>query len=195
MAAVSEILVYLIQTALTLYLLAMLLRFLLQLVRADFYNPISQFLVKITNPLLLPLRRILPGYGGLDLASLLLAVLLQLLGIIVLLALYGYGPPPIAPLLLWSFLGVLGLLVNIYFFALLALIILSWIAPHSHNPAVHLLQQITEPVMAPFRRVLPPMGGLDFSPILVFILINVIQIALRHMAGAVGLPAQLVIGL
>lgn len=195
MSAGAEILIYLVQTALTLYMLAMLLRFLLQLVRADFYNPISQFLVKATNPLVLPLRRVVPGFGGLDIASLLLTIVLQLLGIVLVLVLLGVGMPPVMLLLLWSALGVVGLLVNIYFFALLATIILSWVAPGSQNPAVFLLHQITEPVMAPFRKMLPPMGGLDLSPILLFIAINVVQIALRHMAASVGLPAQLVIGL
>ena len=195
MGAVNEIFIYLIQTALTLYMIAMLLRFLLQVVRADFYNPISQFLVKVTNPLVIPLRRIIPGFGGIDLASLLLTLLLQAVAIVVLMALYGLGMPNIGLLLLWAVLGVVGLLVNIYFFALLATIILSWIAPGSGNPAVHLLYQITEPVMAPFRKLLPPMGGMDFSPILVFILINVLQIALRHMATGVGLHPALVIGL
>lgn len=195
MGAFNEIFIYLVQTALTLYMLAMLLRFLLQLVRADFYNPISQFLVKVTNPLVIPLRKVIPGIGGLDLASLLLALLLQMLSIIVLMALYGLGLPNPVLLLLWSALGLVGLLVNIYFFALLAMIILSWLAPGSGNPAVFLLYQITEPVMAPFRKLLPAMGGMDFSPILVFILINVIQIALRHMATGVGLHPALVIGL
>jgi YggT family protein len=195
MTAFAEIAVYIIQTAITLYMLAMLLRFLLQLVRADFYNPICQFLVKITNPLVLPVRRIVPGYGGLDFSSLLLTIVLQLVGILALLWLFGAGVPPIGSLLLWSVLGVVGLLVNIYFFALLAMIILSWVAPGSPNPAVMLLHQITEPVMAPLRKVLPPMGGLDFSPILVFILINIIQIALRHMAQGAGLPSALVIGI
>ncbi|MDX1735034.1 MAG: YggT family protein [Halioglobus sp.] len=195
MTATAEILIYLVQTALSLYMLAMLLRFLLQLVRADFYNPVSQFLVKVTNPVLLPLRRIIPGYAGLDLASLLLTVALQVLGIYILL--YLFGAPAQSPglVILWSLLGVVGLLVNIYFFALLAMIIISWIAPGSHNPALVLLHQITEPVMAPFRKALPPMGGLDFSPILLFVLINIIQIALRHMAASVGLPTQLVIGI
>ncbi len=195
MTAFSEISGYLVQTLLSLYLLAMLLRFLLQLVRADFYNPISQFLVKITNPLVVPLRRVLPGLAGMDLASLLLSVLLQLAGIATLLLLNGLGLPNVGLLLVWSVLGVLGLLVNVYFFAILAMIILSWVAPGSRHPAVYLLYQITEPVMAPFRRALPPMGGLDLSPILVFILINVIQIALRHMAAGVGLHPALVIGL
>ena len=195
MNALNEIFIYLLQTLLSLYLLAMLLRFLLQLVRADFYNPICQFLVKVTNPLVIPLRRVVPGLGGIDLSSLLLSILIQLAGIVILILLYGAPLPGVVLLLLWSALGVIGLLVNIYFFALLAMIILSWVAPGSNHPAIYLLHQITEPVMAPFRKALPPMGGMDFSPILVFILINVIQIALRHMAAGVGLPTALVIGL
>ena len=195
MNALNEIFGYLIQTLLSLYLIAMLLRFLLQLVRADFYNPISQFLVKVTNPVLVPLRRVIPGVGGIDVSSLLLALLLQALGIIALLLLNGLALPNPLILLVWSVLGVVGLLVNIYFFALLAMIILSWVAAGSQHPAIYLLYQITEPVMAPFRKALPAMGGLDFSPILVFILINVIQIALRHMAAGVGLHPALVIGL
>jgi YggT family protein len=195
MSASSEILGYLVQTLLSLYLLTMLLRFVLQLVRADFYNPICQFLVKVTNPLVLPLRRVLPGFAGLDMASLILALLLQLAGIVALLLINGLGLPNILLLLVWSVIGLVGLLVNIYFFALLAMIILSWVAPGSKHPAIYLLHQITEPVMAPVRKVLPAMGGMDFSPILVFILINVIQIALRHMAAGVGLHPALVIGL
>ncbi len=195
MTALNEIFAYLLQTFLSLYLVAMLLRFLLQLVRADFYNPISQFLVKITNPLIVPLRRLIPGFAGMDIASLVLAVALQLAGIVVLLMMHGLGLPGIVQLLLWSMLGVISLLVNIYFFALLAMIILSWVAPGSRHPAIYLLHQITEPVMAPVRNLLPPMGGLDLSPILVFILINVIQIVLRNMASSIGLHPALVIGL
>ncbi|MBA6413562.1 YggT family protein [Parahaliea sp. F7430] len=195
MNAFSDILGYLLQTAISLYLLAMLLRLVLQLVRADFYNPISQFLVKITNPLVLPLRRVLPNVARLDLASLSLALLLQILAIASILLLNGLPLPNPFVLIVWGFIGLLSLLVNIYFFALLAVIILSWIAPNSNSPALLLLHQITEPVMAPFRKMLPPMGGMDFSPIIVFILINVIQIALRHMAVGAGLHPALVIGL
>ena len=195
MGALSEISGYLIQTFLSLYLLAMLLRFLLQVVKADFYNPISQFMVKVTNPLVIPLRKIIPGYGGLDIATLLLALVLQGAGIVAIMLLNGMGLPSPVLLPIWAALGVLGLMVNIYFFALLAMIILSWIAPGSRHPAIFLLHQITEPVMAPVRKILPAMGGLDFSPILVFILINVVQIALRHMAAGVGLHPALVIGL
>ena len=191
----NEILVYLVQTALTLYLLAVLLRFLLQLVRADFYNPISQFLVKATNPLVIPLRKIIPSVGGMDLSSLVLAVVLQMAGIAFLLVLFDISLPNPGLLIAWSVLGIVGLLVNIYFFALLAMIILSWVAPGGTNPALYLLYQLTEPVMAPFRKVLPPMGGLDLSPILVFILINIINIILRNLAAGIGLHTGLVIGL
>lgn len=195
MNAMNDILSYLVQTAISLYLLAMVLRFLLQLVRADFYNPISQFLVKATNPLVVPLRRVLPGFGGIDLSSLVLALLIQSLGIIFILFLKT-GTVILHPvILLWAFLALLGLVVNIYFFALLAVIILSWVAPGSNNPALYLLYQITEPVMAPFRKMLPPMGGMDFSPILVFILINVVKIALGHMAAGVGMPMGVALGL
>ena len=195
MGAVNEILGYLAQTFFSIYLFAMLLRFLLQLVRADFYNPICQFLVKITNPVVLPARRLIPSVGGLDLASLVLAVLLQMAAIAVILLINGIAFPNPLIGLTWAALGVVGLLVNIYFFALLGMIILSWVAPGSNNPAIYLLHQITEPVMAPLRKVLPTMGGLDFSPILVFILINIIQIALRHMAAGVRLHTALVIGI
>jgi YggT family protein len=195
MGAISEILGYLLQTFLSLYLLAMLLRFLLQMVRADFYNPISQFMVKITNPLVLPARRVIPGAGGYDLATLLLVLVLQMLGITALLLLNNLPIPNLLLLLVWALLGVVGLLVNVYFFALLAMIILSWVAPGSRHPAILLVLQLTEPVMAPVRRLLPPMGGLDLSPIALFILINIVQIALRHAALNVGLHPALVIGL
>ena len=195
MGALTDISAYLIQTVLSLYLLAMLLRFLLQLVKADFYNPISQFLVKITSPLVVPVRKIVPGFGGLDLATLLLSLALQIVAIAAVLMLNGFALPNPLQLLLWGVLGLVGLLVNIYFFALLAMIILSWVAPGSSHPAVYLLHQITEPVMAPVRKIVPPLGGLDFSPIVVFILINIIQIALGHMAAAIQLPSGLAIGL
>jgi YggT family protein len=184
MSAINEIFGYLIQTFLGLYLIAMVLRFLLQVVRADFYNPICQFLVKITNPLVIPMRRLVPSFAGLDLASLLLAFVLQMASIAALVFINFQVLPGLGLLLVGGVLGVVSLVVNIYFFALLAMIILSWVAPGSRHPAIHLLYQITEPVMAPFRKMLPAMGGMDFSPILVFILINVIQIALRHMAAS-----------
>lgn len=186
MSALYAVLIYLVQTLLGLFLIAMLLRFLLQLVRADFYNPISQFIVKLTNPLVLPLRAVIPGYAGIDFASLVLVLFLQMAGIALVFLLSQGAVPPLPSLIIGAVLGVVALLVQFYFFALLAMIILSWVAQGSRHPAILLLYQVTEPVMAPFRKLLPAMGGLDFSPIIVFILINVIQIVIRHMAAAVG---------
>jgi YggT family protein len=195
MGALTEVLAYLLQTVLSLFLLVVMLRFLLQVVRADFYNPISQFLVKVTNPMILPLRKLVPGLWGLDMATLVLLVLVQVAGIAAMLLLNNVALPNPLLLLLWAVIGIAGLVVNFYFFALLATIIISWVAPGSSNPAVYLLRQVTEPVMAPFRRLLPSMGGLDFSPILVFIGINILQILMRHLALSVGLHPALVIGL
>jgi YggT family protein len=187
MAALNDIFVYLVYVFFGLYLLAMLLRFLLQLVRADFYNPISQALVKLTNPLVIQLRRIIPVYAGIDFSSLLLAILLQMLMVALLVLLQTGAILPPLPLLLVGLLGVAAYLVQIYFFAILAMIILSWVAPGSNSPILYLLYQLTEPIMAPFRKVIPPMGGLDLSPILVFVVINVIQIALGHLAFSLGI--------
>ena len=195
MNAIVEIAIYLLQTLLSLFLLAVMLRFLLQLVKADFYNPISQFLVKVTKTLLRPLRTVSPGFGGVDVAAIVLLLLLQLAGIVSIILLVGSSLPNILLLLTWSVLGVLGLLVNFYFFALIGIIIISWVAPGSNHPAILLLLQLTEPVMRPFRSLLPPMGGLDLSPILRFIGINILKIILSNMAQSAGLPPMLVIGL
>jgi YggT family protein len=191
MGAITEVLTYLLQTVLSILLMLVLLRLLLQQARADYRNPISQFVVKVTNPLLKPLQKVVPGLWGV----VVLLLLLQVLAIASILLLGGYGLPNPVLILVWACIGLAGLLVNFYFFAILAMIILSWIAPGSTNPAVYLLYQLTEPVMAPCRRLLPAMGGLDLSPIMVFIGINIIQIFLRHAAAGVGLHPALVIGL
>ena len=191
----SEIGHLLIQTVFNLYLLAVLLRFLLQLARADFYNPVSQFVVKVTNPLVKPLRRVIPGVMGLDLASLLLALLVQMAALALICLMLLGGLPNLLLLLIWSVIAVMAMVVNIYFIAILVSIVLSWVAGGSYNPMVVLIHQLTEPVMAPFRKLLPPLGGLDLSPILVFLAINVVQIVLRHLAASVGRPLQLVLGL
>jgi YggT family protein len=195
MGAFTEVLDYLLQILFSTVLVVVLIRLLLQQSRADFYNPVSQFVVKVSNPLLKPLRRIIPGFWGVDMAAVVLLLLVQMLAIVAMLMLNGYAPPNPLLLLVWGILGIAGMLVNFYFFALLARIVLSWVAPGSGNPAIHLIYQLTEPVMAPFRRLLPAMGGLDLSPIFVLISINIIQIFLRHTADSFGLPLGLVIGL
>lgn len=195
MDALNEIAGYLVETAASLYLILIILRGMLQTARADFYNPISQFVVRATNGPLTLLHRVIPNMRRVDPALWLLALLIQAVAISATLLLAGFALPNVLLLLVWSAIGVIGLLVNAYLIAMVIMIVVSWVAPGSRHPAIVLTYQVTEPVMAPVRRMLPDMGGLDFSPILVFIVINIIQIALRHMAAAVGLPLQLVIGI
>lgn len=177
----------LIGTLASLYLAAIVLRFLFQLVRADFYNPVSQAVVKATNPLLMPLRKVIPGVFGFDIASVVLAILFHAV-IIVILGLIN-GVQIFNPLILlaWSSVGILSLVAGIFFWGMLIMIIVSWVAPQSHNPLILLLRQLIDPIMSPFRRILPPMGGLDLSPILAFLSINVVQIIIAAAAGYVAL--------
>ena len=180
--------VYILQTIGSLYLLIVLLRFILQLVRADFYNPVSQFIVRATHPLLKPLRKVIPSVAGLDLASLVLAILVQLVLMALTLMLLGYGLENPLQLLVWSIIGVTALFLKVFFFALIISVILSWVAQGSHNPTAMLINQICEPLLSPIRRILPSMGGLDLSPIVAFLLLNLIDmLVIRNLAVMTGM--------
>ncbi|WP_430460539.1 YggT family protein [Thalassolituus sp. LLYu03] len=195
MSPLSQVGLLLINTVGSLILFIVMLRFLLQLVRADFYNPISQFVVKFTNPLLVPLRRVIPGLGGLDISSLVLAYAVQLLTMAAIILVAGYGVPW-ANLFIWAMVGILSLLLNIYFWGLIVIVIASWIAPNSYNPALILVNQILEPVIRPIRSKMPDLGGLDLSPIVVFLLIQIAEImVLRPLATMTGVPGGLIFGL
>ena len=185
----AKILITSLQIVSTFYMTIVLLRFLLQLARADFYNPISQFVVRATSAPLRPLRRIIPGWGGVDGAALVLAILVQMLTFILILMTLSGGLPAINPLTLltWSVITVLSLIVKIYFWSVIAVVVVSWIAPGSSHPAIQLVSQITEPVMRPVRNVMPSLGGLDLSPIVVFLILNAISLMINEMAMAVGL--------
>jgi len=187
----ADIVITVLQILSTFYLTLVLLRFMLQLARADFYNPISQFVVKATNPPLKPLRRVIPGIGGFDGASIVLALIVQSITFLLIIAALTGGLPAINPLTLlaWSAVTVLGLIIKIYFWSVLAVVIISWVAPTSNHPAIALVVQITEPVMRPVRNVIPSLGGLDLSPIIVFLLLNVATVVVSHMAQAVGLSS------
>ncbi|MBR9869998.1 MAG: YggT family protein [Gammaproteobacteria bacterium] len=185
----ADILITILMIASTFYMSVVLLRFLLQLARADFYNPISQFVVKATNPPLRPLRKIIPGWGGIDGAALVLAILIQAITFFFMLLIYNSGMPSFNPLtlLVWGALNVLSLIVKIYFWSVIAVVVVSWIAPQSGHPAIQLVAQITEPVMRPVRNIMPSMGGLDLSPIIVFLILNVLDVVLNHMKIAAGM--------
>ena len=189
MDQLTQAALYVLQTLGSLYLMIVLLRFILQLVRADFYNPLSQFAVRATQPLLKPLRRIIPSVAGLDMASLVLALLVQLvLMALTLLLAYGTTGNP-AELLIWSLIGITALFINIFFYALIISVILSWVAQGSHNPAAMLVNQLCEPLLMPFRRLLPNLGGLDLSPIFAFMAIKLVDmLVIKNMVQMTGMP-------
>jgi YggT family protein len=196
--AFGEALVLIISSLGSLYLLAVLLRFLLQAARADFYNPVTQTIVKITSPLVVPLRRVIPGYHGFDFSTLMLALLLNSLFTGLALLVSGYTNVAIGTIVAWSFVGLIAFILNIYFWALLVSVIASFIAPFNGHPVLLLIHQLLEPLYNRVRRLLPPMGGLDFSPILMFLGIQVLEIllvtTLRQQLGMGDVVAKLVIG-
>jgi len=196
MGMLGDVAVFLIRNIGGLFLWAVLLRFLLQLARADFYNPISQALVRITNPVIKPLRRIIPGFFGIDVASLVLAIAVKLVMVVSIFVIqtgaFNFSIPLVLAV---SALSCLVTVLNIYYVAMLAMIIVSWVAQGSYNPAIVLINQIAEPVMAPFRRLLPPMGGIDFSPILAFLALNVVKIVLSGLALKIGLVPHSFLGM
>jgi YggT family protein len=169
--------IFLIQTLFGLYILIVLLRFLLQWVRADFYNPISQLIVKATAPALRPLRRLIPGLAGLDVAALVLAWVLQAVELTLLLWVMGAGVSLLGALL-WAIPELLELMINILLFSIFIAVILSWIGPGGYNPAASLVYSLSEPVLRPARRLLPPVSGLDLSPMVAMIALVLIKMLL-----------------
>ena len=150
--------------------------------RADFYNPLVQFLVRITNPLLVPLRRIVPGYRGWDLASIVLAFTLQLVEIAVVTLLLGRDAN-IGGLVLLAAMELLKLLINIYLWGVMIQAVLSWFSPDPYHPAARVLAQLTAPLLRPARRLLPPISGVDLSPMVVIVALIFISLLLQDFLG------------
>lgn len=173
----SGALIYLISTLTDLYVTAILLRLLLQWVRADFYNPLSQFLVKITNPVIIPARRLIPSIGKLDTASVVVMLLLEMLQLIIinLLSKSEYG---FQFLLLFAIQKLLIALLLTYFILIIARVIVSWIASQSRHPLIPLIYQLTEPVLRPISRFVPPLGGVDLSPLFALIALRALLLLL-----------------
>ena len=170
---------FLLNVVFGLYIFAVLLRFLLQLVRADFYNPIAQFLVAITNPPLKPLRRVIPGMYGIDFASLVLLLLLELV-FQTLLAMLLNQPATIATLLVKGIFDLLHSTLSIFLFGILIMVLLSWINPYP-NVLSQLLVRLTDPLLRPARRRIPSFSGIDLSPMVVMVGIALVQMALPYL--------------
>lgn len=172
-----------VQTVFGIVILTVMLRFLLQVVRADFYNPFSQFLVKFSNPLLLPLRRIIPGLGGIDLASVVLLLALKLLELFLLAALAG-GVPHFGLLLIIAITDLIELVLWIFIIAIFVRVIASWLNPYGGHPLTDLLNSLTEPLLRPARRLIPPIAGMDLSPIAVLLLLQIGLLLLHNLVPA-----------
>ena len=194
-SALTDIGMTIVQPLFSLAMLLIAVRFLAQLCGVSGYNPISMTLRRVTNVIVLPLSRLLPSGNRFSPGALLALILIQVAFIALMFGLVGQLDAfNVLRALMWSALGAAGLLVSIIFYSVIAMIVVSFLAPQSSHPAVEFIWELTEPVMAPLRQVLPPMGGLDFSPIILFIALNVIRVSLGHMAVAVGMP-RFVIGI
>lgn len=171
-------LVFIIQTMFTLYLSAVLLRIILQYVRAPFSNPICQFIVKITNIGFKPLRRIIPGYKGIDFAGVAFAFTLSIFYVSLINLITFNTLPSIVLLLMASMLLIIGTLLSLYFWTIILRVILSFVAnnQYSYNPIYSIIISITEPVLRPIRSNISPMSGFDLSPLIACLIITVLRI-------------------
>jgi YggT family protein len=162
----------------------------LQLAKADFRNPLAQFVVKATNPLLIPLRKIIPGYAKIDCAALVLALLLQGIELYLILIIKGFSVAAsvtsIGGLGIWSTGELLDLALAFLFFATLIQVVYSWIQPGQYHPSIMLLQKITEPLYRPIHRVLPNFGMIDMSPIVLIFLISLSRMLIADPVVALG---------
>jgi len=170
---------YIVETLISLVFFVFLLRLVLQLARADFRNPIAQAIVKLTNPVIVPLRRILPPARKIDTASVVAVVLVALAEIGLLYALRGMGTPDALTWLRIAALRMLTKVLWLYFYAIVLYALLSLLAPGQHTPVSSLLASICEPVLRPFRRLVPPIGGIDLSPLWACIALQALLILIR----------------
>ncbi len=164
--------VFLIEVLFGLYILALMLRFLLAMVRADFHNQLSQFIVKVTNPPLIPLRRFIPAFMGIDWANIILIFALQSVAIMLTMMIVVGGIAAPAGLLVITLAEILKTLIYLYLFIILIQVVISWVNPSIYNPMTVMMHQLTEPLMRSVRRIIPPAGGFDWSALIVIILLQ-----------------------
>ncbi len=162
---------FVLKTLTQLYLLLLILRFWLPMMRADFRNPVAQGVLRLTSPLIIPLRRFVPPIGRIDTSTVLVAFVIEYVLILILLMLSGRSAS-FAPIAITSLIELAILSLNMFFFVILIKIILSWVAPQNYNPVTAMLTTLSEPVLRPFRRIVPSVGGLDISPIFAIVLLQ-----------------------
>lgn len=167
---VATAIVFVINALTSLYLLVLLLRFWLPWLQADFRNPLAQGILRLTSPLVIPVRRIVPPFGRLDTATILVAFIIQYIAVLLMMLVVGQTAG-IAPIAVTAIVKLVVLSINLFVYAIFIRIILSWISQGGYNPATAIITTLTEPVLRPFRRLVPPLGGFDISPIFAIILL------------------------
>ncbi|MGS0534808.1 YggT family protein [Pseudoalteromonas sp. SaAl2] len=172
---------FLVGIVFDLFLMVVLLRFWLQAAKADFYNPLSQFVVKATSFAVNPLRKIIPGFGGLDLASLLLAFIVAIAKISTLMLMF-YGGWSAQTVFVSAFITVIKEGLNLLFWVLIIRALLSWVS-QGYNPIEAVFHQLTEPMLKPIRKILPPLGGFDLSILVLIIALQFAQILFMDLIG------------
>jgi YggT family protein len=187
--------IYLVQAFFGLYVYLIMTRFLMQIARTDYYNPICQAIVKITDPGIKRVRTFVPTLYGIDFATLLVALVIQTVALMLIMLIAGrpfFDPYYIA----WALLGLASIVLTIYFLAMLVVFIASWLAPDGGHPALSLVNQLTEPLRAPVRRLVPPMGGLDLSFLFVIVALHLVDLlVIDQIRQVLGMSSGLVYGL
>lgn len=171
-------LIFILRTLFDLYVLVFVLRLLMQWTRVDTRNPFVQFILRVTNPLVMPLRRLLPPIGRLDSATLMALLGLQMLGTALLVQVGCIGRPSIVPILLITVLSIVRLILTVYFWTIIIYAVLSWVSPGGYNPGAALVSSLAEPLLRPVQRVIPLIGGIDLSPIFVLIALQALMMVL-----------------
>lgn len=187
MSAIEQAGIFLISILFDFYLFILILRFILQYLRVDYYNPLVQFMVKLTDPIILPVRRYIPGYWGLDMASVAIILILSLLKIAIIGSMTLGHFPGFFGWFIWMLGDVSLLILKLLFYALLLNILISWIAPRQHTPLSFIVYRLTEPLLQPFRRFIPPIAGFDITPIPVMIVLQLIIMLIADPLISVGM--------
>lgn len=184
-------LLFILRTLFDLYVLTFALRLLLQWASVDKRNPLVQFILRITNPLVIPLRRLLPSVGRIDTATLVALVVLQVAGTALLIGIGCGGAPAVWQVLSLALLGIIRLALNVFTWSIIIYVVLSWVSTGGYNPGAALVSALVEPVLAPFRRVIPPIGGLDLSPLFALLALQALSMLLpvdRVLSGMLCAP-------
>lgn len=181
----------LVTTLLSLYTYVLILRFVLQYLRVNYYNPFTQFVVKATGVIVVPVRRFVPGWRGIDFATLIVIFSITLLKLFLSFLMLQKSAPFFPGLLVWCVGDLLKMTVNLYFFAILVMVIASWIAPMSQSPIMEIIYRLTTPIMRPFKRIIPPLGGMDITPIFAILALQMVNIIITRPIISIGVQLSI----